>query len=1113
MFDSVTRDLLRAAPNLPDLPSEMLADQLTAAYAEIAAARVTIAGVPEDLEQHLLPVAQQMARIADLLEAQVILGINADRMKPAAFAAASARQVLFQIARLIGTRRESWVDAQSISPEIAAGILFMIAGRSADAFEMARFISAPDSLPGSNRAAIIAVKHFLQGQLRLIFRLGKRERYAPREFAPLPELASDLLYQKIVLGLSELAHDLLGHTEGVGLERALQAFAQVRQLAVDDERTLDLADAELRFESRSMFPGPHQLAGLLGRAAPTFSDAAIVKIGAPSGAGNDIWSDWVKSEAKHWPYLWENHRRAVETGYLNAGTSAVMSSPTGSGKSTLALLKMVATLSTAKSVVYLAPTHALVNQIERDLSGRLPSSTTATSLEESLDDEIGQRLPDVAVMTPERCFALLTYAPELFENVGLLVFDECHLLGGGIDEESDVPDRRSIDAMLCLLSFVTAAPEADILLMSAMISNGTDICDWVATATNRDCRAFEDEWKPTRQLKGAVVYDRNELAEVQRALAADWAARESKPKQPPVAVSALSKAKPFAVFSLSENWNPLARDKYALRQLSNAPLQLGVGARRWGWTITSNRNEVAGALAGQFQGGGLKAIVFCESIVATGSVAKRLNEVADPEPLVLEKSEANWLKTAIEEVGAIEGVYAPGSGPAAVHHGELLPEERSLVESVFRRRRSGVNVLAATSTLAQGLNLPCEMVILAGTDRADDLEDGPKRQDLEPHEILNALGRAGRAGFAATGLAMVVPANPIECNPPTSRVAADPLLALTFSGQDQCVPLVDPVTLLFDRIASEGPTTDEATYLLRKLTLSLGAAADGVESFDQLARRTFGYFQKVRADAAAAEDWLQKRRASLQGLIDAAQEEPIVDWQASLAAKTGASPAFVARLVAAYQEAPHTSLSAREWMHWLLGQLSPDEWEFDLFLRPSTLERVFGRAFRQCGTPQERRDLARQGVLQVLDQWLAGSTLLQLEEVISAFARAHEGQVKQPTTSDSKAKRGRRFALRLAPDLGYLCGLIAHISRKLRADAATPPLIALETLPQQIRKGMETPQHLYLLRAEKFSRVGTYARYAELAPYLPPNPPTDWEGVRNQVQIADITHMFANGDV
>jgi superfamily II DNA/RNA helicase len=1108
MFDAVTREFLASAPNLPDLPADELADQLTAAYAEIAAARITLTDDIAGLEERLGPLSLRMSQIADLLEAQVILGINPERTRPAAFAAASARQVLFQIGRLARTKTGSWADAHSISPDISAGILFMTAGRPSDAFEMARFIIADDDLPGPSRAAIIGVKHLLQGQLRLIFRLTTRQRYAPKRDFASPETAVGLLYRKIVTGLAGLAHEMLGR-EGGGLENALDAFRRIRDLSVSDASILELAAGEVRFETRSTFPGPHHLASLLERATPTFADAAIVKIGAPAGTSHEIWKDWVRAKARSWPYIWENHRRAVETGYLDSGVSAVLSSPTGSGKSTLATLKMVACLAGGRSVVYLAPTHALVSQFERSLTEDLPPSTSATSVEETLDAEIEQRLPEVAVMTPERCFALLTYVPEAFQNVGLLVFDECHLLGAD-NEANEEPDRRSIDAMLCLLSFVSTQPDADLLLMSAMISNGAELQSWLEALTHRACKLFEDEWKPTRQLKGAIVYDHQELRAIRNALAADWAARENKPSQAPVAVRALARATPYAVFLLSEHWNPHATDRYALRRLSDQREQLGVGKSKWGWTVTANRNQVAAAIAGEFQEGGLKAIVFCESIPTTGSVAKRLNGGRDDLALEFDEREQAWLDTAIAEVGSRDAVYAPGAGFAAVHHGELLPEERYLVESVFRRRRTGVNVLAATSTLAQGLNLPCELVVLAGTDRADDVAGQVKREDLKPHEILNALGRAGRAGFAATGLGMIVPADPIQCDPGTSRVADDPLLALAFAGNDKCMPVLDPVTILFDRIAAAGATTDGTIYLLRKLALGFAGDADEVGSFEQLGRRTFGYFVRSRQDAKAAEDWLGQRRASLQALIEAAQEEPVQDWQASLAAKTGASPAFIARLVAAYGEAPHESQSAQDWMRWLLGQLSPDEWEFDLFLRPSTFDRVFGRAFDQCANAAERRVLERGGALDALDAWLAGATLVDLEATITAFIRAHEGPVRNPTQADSKSKHARRFALRLAPDLGYLCGLIGYISRKIRADAGEAPMLILEALPQLVRKGLATPAHLYLIRSEALSRVQAQTRYKQLAPHFGADLVDTWEDLRNKVEHADMIRMFAD---
>src|SRR5258707_12588726 len=53
--------------------------------------------------------------------------------------------------------------------------------------------------------------------------------------------------------------------------------------------------------------------------------------------------------------------------------------------------------------------------------------------------------------TPKRCLSMLSFSPQLFADVGLLVFDECHLLHPRDLDTS----RRSVDAMLCLLNLTT----------------------------------------------------------------------------------------------------------------------------------------------------------------------------------------------------------------------------------------------------------------------------------------------------------------------------------------------------------------------------------------------------------------------------------------------------------------------------------------------------------------------------------------------------------------------------------------------------------------------------------------------------------------------------------
>jgi DEAD/DEAH box helicase len=357
--------------------------------------------------------------------------------------------------------------------------------------------------------------------------------------------AADLLFRNLLQGVISMARYALGQTAGEGLITAVERFELVRSLSleVDSHGAPGLGG----LVAASAFAGPHHLAGLLLRTAGTLHASALVRTPAPSGANPVSWARWLRGEAHRWPFIWENHRRAIATGYLNRGESLVITSPTGSGKTTLAALKIVATILSRKTVLYLAPTHALVGQVERDLTERIGGLAKAESVDETMIEDILSTLPTLAVVTPEGCFALLTFTPELFANVGLLVFDECHLLGISAPGEITTPqrvDRRNLDAMLCLLTFMAANRNADLLLLSAMVSNGSEVADWLQTLTGRPVHAFNDEWKPTRQLRCCVICDRRELTSALKAANAPRPSRGVKAEAPNVA------AVSYGLFSL-----------------------------------------------------------------------------------------------------------------------------------------------------------------------------------------------------------------------------------------------------------------------------------------------------------------------------------------------------------------------------------------------------------------------------------------------------------------------------------------------------------------------------------------------------------------------------------
>lgn len=1100
MFDPVTAAFVRAAAPLPGLDPESLVDELTAAYVDIAAARMSLGS--EVAEQASLDrVLDRMSRLADAYEAQIVLDVQGDRRRSIAFVAGSARQVLAQVAKLADSEEgPTLLNDRVVGPEISAALLFLIAQRSSDAYEASRDISAAGEPNAMRRGLILALGRFARGQFQSLLEIDPEQEQLDTSSST--EFAADLLFREILRGLHLLAMAGLGLSGPEAIEAALATFRNVQGLAI--EETL-FEEFELDIASTSVFAGPHHLAALLEKAAGSFYQDILVLTPSPSGADPERWAEWLKSEASRWPFLWENHRDAIATGYLDQGSSLVMTTPTGSGKTTLAALKISAILAAGKTVLYLAPTHALVSQVENDLNERVVGLAKAQSIEDISLDETVQSLPDIAVVTPERCYALLTFAPELFANVGLLVFDEFHLLGVNISKAGLTKtrvDRRAIDAMLCLLTFQSINQESDYLLLSAMVSNGAEIADWLGALVGRPVTAFDYKWKPTRQLRSCVLYDKIEISAQRLSIQA------TPPNSKPAAI-------PYGIFSLSSGWNPAAPDKILLRAFSSTPVPLGKDKNRYGPYLTANRFEVARRIAKKFADGGLKVIVFCDSIVNCGSVANAINKLSEPFDSQRDQDQDQLRNAAIGELGSEEAIYDAGTQVAAVHHGELLPTERRLVEGLFRRRDSGLKVLAATSTLAQGLNLPCDVVILASIDRLDESDPEEKtRTRLEPHEILNALGRAGRAGQAATGYSIVIPGYPTECDLPTKGVDSDDDLKLIFAEGDQCLPLSDPLTVLFDIIELQGVTGDDADYLLRRLAISLGDEREGVETFDSLTRRTFGYHQRMRVSTEEAASWLQQRKSTLTAALSESDAQDSLPWQEELAAKTGASPQFIAKLTAAYANAPVDALEASTWVYWLLDQLDPSSRDADIFLRPDSMIRVFGRAITNQEDEVSARTVAHKGIRLAFAAWFAGQTLCEMEKVISDFIVANEGAVKRPTKADAKAKRARRFALRVASDLGFLCGVLSQIAQKTTAetDVAAPAMVGF--LPQLTRHGFETPYHFALSRdGEQSSRSVVRDAFNALEADIQRLPSDDWNAVRTKLEAAQIKSMFSTEDV
>jgi activating signal cointegrator complex subunit 3 len=86
-----------------------------------------------------------------------------------------------------------------------------------------------------------------------------------------------------------------------------------------------------------------------------------------------------------------------------------------------------------------------------------------------------------------------------------------------------------------------------------------------------------------------------------------------------------------------------------------------------------------------------------------------------------------------------------------IHHAGLDAYDRNTVESLYLSNK--IQILVCTATLAWGVNLPCHLVIVKGTEFFD--TKSGRYVDMPVTDILQMIGRAGRPQFDTTGVACV----------------------------------------------------------------------------------------------------------------------------------------------------------------------------------------------------------------------------------------------------------------------------------------------------------------------------------------------------------------------
>lgn len=1065
MFDLLSAQFLQQAPALEGIDPEDLPRILTRSYTQLVSLRLR----GEESEHAIPTIDKKLGRIADVYEIISSSNVRQDLKRASAFVSASAHLILARRQRAqLGSGSKPLFDRYKVDPAITSGLLFLMAEQYADANEAGYLL--PEDIPEDH---FVSYSKILTNHLRNLIQ-GKVHEILDPKNQTLVEFDYSLEIEKRALqaitytlckGIELLASEILDTTLDEYVENQFatsdDAFHRVIQLTSAHSDGL----TSFGFPVETGYSGPLHLASILSELAPSLRAASLARLELNRDAEGSFFKEWLRFRATTVPYIWRNHQEALKTNFHQAGCSAVLVLPTGAGKTTVSTLKIANTLSRQKKVIFLAPTHALVEQVKENLKEIFPRERFGLDVSNDFDSFLidDRQLQDIEVMTPEACLTMLSYTPDSFNQVGLLVFDECHLLS---PESGRI--GRSLDGMLCVLTFSALAGDADLLFLSAMLKNSVEFAEWIEELTQRTCLPIDLLWKPSRQARGVVVYERNETQSVLKAATNQQNKldqKKSKSRSLRAAARKLIKIHPFALWGLENNWLDTGKS-IAITSLIEEPLQLNGAIKRGRLHLTPNANHVAEELAGRAGRNGLKTIIFVNRKDASVSTARSLAKELGADQLLLSQEESNLWREIGTEFGDVDHSHIDGSAFKAVpHNSSMLRVERLLAEKLFSRK-DGANVIVATPTLAQGLNLPAHLAILAGDQRTSEGQE--KRERLATHEILNAAARAGRAGHLANGAVLLIP-EPVMVFERGSKLSDDlrEKLSNLLPEDDRCVTITDPLERILDQIAN-GELSGEAEYTINRLA-SLGAAGRLSTEDDYILPRSFGaYIARKRNEE---DSYAEKVRSLALAVTEIVQESPS-NTVLRIASFTGLPLKVLNNLIDRLRETtanPPSSIS--EWLNWLTTWLSDDS-----MARNTLLGNVRTRIMSATGNKAdaELTPAVLDSLSLGLQAWIEGKPINVIEVALG-------GDPSQKNNSRF-CPRTRSMVTSVIPrSISFLLGVVAKSVQEMELHATLndPEPSLIDNMAIAVRKGVDSVEKLeyWSVHGEILSRVRLHQEF------------------------------------
>jgi helicase len=570
-------------------------------------------------------------------------------------------------------------------------------------------------------------------------------------------------------------------------------------------------------------PDVDHIADLLWRGAQALLDASIWTL-ARRGLGAKV-DEFIQRLVQHrvTPVLelWPSQRGAISQSLLDPAKRAiVVEMPTSAGKTLLAEFAMVQALALypERTVAYVVPTRALVNQITRRLRHDIeplgfPVEAAVPVFEiDPTEDELLRREISVLVVTPEKLDLLIRTDHPVVAQVSLVVADEAHNIG---------TDARGARLELLLATLRRERADARFLLLTPFVPNGEELALWLggegAEAT------ISIDWKPSERV----------------AALARWRKLRNGPQE--LKLRSIPSAHHVDI---------------------NTEIDINLGDAGAIATARGDRGPSKAAVSASSaiklaERGGVLTLCWGRK-----DAEKRAGEI---DAVRSDRTQSQFAQSVINfasaELGAEHPLARHLRKGVAFHHAGLSHDLRYLIELLIDG--SDVDIVCGTTTLAQGVNFPIGTVIVETLDKPSGRENN-WRQPLTFSEFWNIAGRAGRAMRDRVGLVVF----PIT----TSQQEQDVREFLRRSAAEIASALIDT---LGDALTSAEEfdlkfvrTHKTFAVFLQYLTHALRVSGADVANaqLQDLLRSSLVYYQLETQDRRAADELVRTTTRYLESI-------------------------------------------------------------------------------------------------------------------------------------------------------------------------------------------------------------------------------------------------------